>query len=217
LNSAEGRFKSLEEKIRTARPANRVNFPHYPIFDEEVRAMPSGGKRPGAGRPRKPLSVRIDEGVDGVSHRKPKVLEFPENQNNQTENKSKNQKSKLPTFLEMSSKEGGDDLPSAAAIYEQTLEWVISTGCERFVSKQLIEDFAFTRRSYLECEFMSKKLGRVMQGGKPSPYVKASQEYLKLTTALYREIWSIVAQNSTTDFTKNGSNAFLEMLKNRGF
>ena len=181
--------------------------------------MPSGGKRPGAGRPRKPLSVRIDEGVDAVSHRKPKVLDFPENQDNQKSNNQNTNKSKsgLPSFLEMASKEGGDDLPSAVAIYEQTLEWVVSTGCEKFVSKQLIEDFAFTRRSYLESEYMNKKLGRVIQGGKQSPYVKVAQEYLKLTTALYREIWSIVAQNSTTEYTKNGSNAFLELLKNRGF
>src|SRR5262249_20817122 len=99
-------------------------------------------------------------------------------------------------------------------------DWVISTGCEKFVPKQLIEDFAFTRRSYLECEFMSKKLGRVMQGGKQSPYVRSAIDYLKQTTALYREIWSIVAQNSTTDFNGtigNGSNAFLDLLKNRGF
>jgi len=64
---------------------------------------------------------------------------------------------------------------------------------------------------------MNKKLGRVVQGGKLSPYVKSALEYLKQTTAFYREIWSIVAQNSTTDFNGNGSNAFLEMLKNRGF
>jgi len=174
--------------------------------------MPSGGKRAGAGRPRTPLATRLDEGIGAVSHKKPKVLEFPENQTG-------NQKSKhsLPTFLEMASKEGGDDLPSAVAIYEQTLAWIISTGCEKYVPEQLIEDFAFTRRSYLESEYMNKKLGRVIQGGKQSPYVRTALEYLKQTTAFYREIWSIVAQNSTTDFRGNGSNAFLEMLRTRGF
>lgn len=187
--------------------------------------MPSGGKRPGAGRPRKPLSVRIDEGVDGVSHARPKVVEFPEappetaqnNQNSKSKPKSKRNSNALPTFLELPSKEGDKSLPTAAEIYLQTLEWVQSTGCEKFIMPQLIEDFAMTRRSYLESEYMSKKLGRVMKDGKSSPYVKAAIEYLKQMTALYREIWSIVAQNSTTDYTKNGSNAFLESLKNRGF
>ncbi|GHV18006.1 hypothetical protein FACS189425_05580 [Clostridia bacterium] len=40
--------------------------------------MPSGGKRPGAGRPRKPLVSRLQECIGAVSHKKPKVLEFPE-------------------------------------------------------------------------------------------------------------------------------------------
>jgi len=188
--------------------------------------MPSGGKRPGAGRPRKPLSVRVDEGVDKVSHRKPQVLDFPPDNQNQKSNKS-NEKSKnqniqkskpaLPSFLDMASKEGDETLPSASDIYTLMLEWVKSTGCERFVPPLLMEDFAFTRRSYLECEYMSKKLGRVMQGGKASPYVRHALEYAKQATAFYREIWAIVAQNSTKDFTGNGSNAFLEMLTNRGF
>ena len=175
--------------------------------------MPSGGKRPGAGRPRKPLSTRIGEGVDKVSHRKPKVIDFPpENQN------SKIKKSKsVPTFLDMASKEGDESLPSAADIYRFMLEWITGAGCERFVPPQLIEDFAFMRRSYLECEYMNKKLGRVLAGGKISPYVKSALEYAKQATAFYREIWAIVAQNSTRDFTGNGSNAFLDLLKNRGF
>ena len=180
--------------------------------------MPSGGKRLGAGRPRKPLSARIDEGVDKVSHRKPKVIDFPpENQNNQKSKIQKNQNATLPSFLDMASKEGDESLPSATDIYRFMLEWVTNSGCERFVPPQLIEDFAFMRRSYLECEYMSKKLGRVMQGGKPSPYVKHALEYAKQSTAFYREIWAIVAQNSTKDFTGNGSNAFLELLQNRGF
>jgi len=185
--------------------------------------MPSGGKRPGAGRPRKALSARIEEGVDAVSHRKPQVLDFPpDNQNQKSNEKSKNQnnqKSKpaLPSFLDMASKEGDETLPSASDIYTLMLEWVKSTGCERFVPPLLMEDFAFTRRSYLECEYMSKKLGRVMQGGKASPYVRHALEYAKQATAFYREIWAIVSQNSTKDFTGNGSNAFLEMLTNRGF
>jgi hypothetical protein len=133
------------------------------LFQEGVISIPSGGKRPGAGRPRKALSARIDEGIGKVKHSKPKVLEFPpENSNNQNnQNADKNQKSKLPAFLDISSKEGDDSLPTATEIYQQTLSWIIDAGCERLVQKQLIEDFAFTRRSYLEAESMCKKLGRV--------------------------------------------------------
>ena len=66
----------------------------------------------------------------------------------------------------MASKEGGGDLPTATEIYSRTLEWVIDAGCERYVLQQLIEDFTFTRRSYLENEWMNKQLGRVLKDGK---------------------------------------------------
>ena len=175
--------------------------------------MPSGGKRPGAGRPRKALSARVEEGIDKVSHRKPKIIALPpENQNSKIK-----QSKPAPIFLEMTGKEGDSSIPTATEIYHFTLEWVTDMGCVRHVPPMLIEDFAFIRRSYLECEYMSKKLGRVMQGGKASPYVRHALEYAKQATAYYREIWTIVAQNSTSDFTRNGSNAFLELLKNRGF
>jgi hypothetical protein len=66
---------------------------------------------------------------------------------------------------------------------------------------------------------MNRKLGRVFKDGKPSPYVKSALEYLKATTTLYREIQAIIAQNSTKDYDGNtgSDNAFLELLKNRGF
>ena len=119
----------------------------------------------------------------------------------------------------MSGKEGSGDLPSATDIYTQTLEWVISAGCEKFVPKQLIEDFAFTRRSYLEAEYMNKKLGRVVQGGKQSPYVRTALEYMKVSLAYYREIFSVVAQNSTKDYDGKTTqdNMFLKLLSERGF
>ena len=189
--------------------------------------MPSGGARAGAGRPRKSLSSRIDEGIGKVKHSKPKVLDYPpKNQNNIQNPDKKNQKSKLdniPTFLQMASKESGDDLPSALDIYKQTLAWIVDAGCERFVTKQLVEDFAFTRRSYLEAEFMAKKLGRVFKDNngvvRPSPYVKHSLEYAKVMTSLYREIQSIITQNSTKDYDGKTSqdNEFLRLLMERGF
>ena len=191
---------------------------------EEVVYIPRGGARAGGGRPRKALFARIDEGVDTVSHKKPMVLEFPDTQSDNIQSEIQTLKSKrksnahhIPTFLEMASRDGDDSLPSATEIYRQTLVWITAAGCERFVPPQLIEDFAFVRRGYLECEYMNKKLGRMVKGGKQSPYVKNVIEYLKQMTALHREIWAIVAQNSTKPFEGNGSNGFLELLKNRGF
>jgi hypothetical protein len=200
--------------------AIRVNFPPFQnffVYGKKVVSMPSGGKRPGAGRPRKALTARIEEGLEVTSHKPPRVLDYPEKSKNQTAGDQKSKLTQLPTFLEMASKEGGDNLPSATEIYEQTRAWVADAGCERYVPGQLMEDFAFTRRSYLEAEYMNKKLGRVMKDGKVSPYVRSALEYLKATTTLYREIQSIVAQNATADYQGNKPNEFLLMLQNRGF
>jgi hypothetical protein len=197
-------------------------FPEIQTFAQAKRArrskMAAGDKRSGAGRPKKPLSARLAEGIGEVRHETPKVIEFPPEQPPPKAEKAKT--AKIMTFLEMTSKEGGDILPTASEIHAETVEWIKKTGCEQFIMPQLIQDFALTRRSYLESEYMNKRLGRVVQGargGMLSPYVKASIEYLKQMTQLYREIWMIIAQNSTTEYTRNGSNVFLDELENRGF
>jgi hypothetical protein len=183
--------------------------------------VPRGGKRTGAGRPKKALSVRVDEGIDAVSHRKPKVLKFPpETKNNQSgeENTQNNQTERdSPAHLDIYGKYEHIPVPSAADIYKITLDWVKSAGCERFVSEQLIEDFANTRRSYLECEYTCKTKGRTNDKGQMSPYVKASIEYLKQNMVIYREIMAIILQNSTKDFSENSGNSLIKLFKNRGF
>jgi len=110
--------------------------------------------------------------------------------------------------------EGGDVLPSASEIYKALADFIERAGCTDFVSESLIEDFAFLRHSFLECEFMNKKRGRIANG-KRSPYVQMSIDYAKAAQQIYAQIWSIISQNSTQKF--EGKNEFLEMLRNRGF
>ncbi|MCL2577970.1 MAG: hypothetical protein FWE27_07970 [Defluviitaleaceae bacterium] len=183
--------------------------------------MPRGGKRTGAGRPAKPLFKRLDEGIGAVRHEKPQVLAFSQEiKNNQSggENAQNNQsEQEFPKFLRELDIAAEKFLPSAEEIYDITLEWVRGTGCEKFVSAQLIEDFALTRRNYLECEYKCKAEGRVNDKGQMSPYVKASIEYMKQNMAIYREIWAIIAQNSTEDYKSNKGKSFLNLIKDRGF
>jgi len=93
-------------------------------------------------------------------------------------------------------------------------KWVASSGCAAIVAPNLIEDFAFLRRAYLECEYMNRKLGRIA-GGKRSPYVNMALDYQKAMMAVYNQIWLIVSQNSETKY--EGKNEFLTILMNRGF
>jgi len=182
--------------------------------------VPRGGARPGAGRPKKPLADKIIEGNPGK--RDLTKLKFPadEKSNAGFEKNSKPQKSKpgatarLPSYLDMVAKEGGDVLPPASEIYKMLWDWIAGAGCSDFVAPNLVEDFAFLRRAYLECEYMNRKLGRIASG-KRSPYVNMALDYQKAMMAVYNQIWLIVSQNCETKY--EGKNEFLEMLKNRGF
>ena len=80
--------------------------------------MPRGGARPGAGRPKKPLNEKLLDGNPG--RRDLTVLKFRPNNGHtghsdgvESKNHSsgaKNQKPKLPTYLDLAAKEGGDAL-----------------------------------------------------------------------------------------------------------
>lgn len=184
--------------------------------------MPRGGARPGAGRPKKPLADKIIEGNPGK--RELTKLTFPANENSKVNSndgfskKSNLQKSKplrMPSYLDMVAKEGGDVLPPASEIYKMLAGWIDGSGCTEFIAPNLVEDFAFLRRAYLECEYMNRKLGRIASG-KRSPYVNMALDYQKAMMAVYNQIWLIISRNCEEKYD-GGKNAFLEMLKNRGF
>ena len=183
--------------------------------------MPRGGARPGAGRPKKPLTEKLLEGNPG--RRDLTVLKFrpPEINGSRSEqgvselqNNQNNSKAALPSYLDLAAKEGGDILPAASAIYTLLADFIESAGCTEFVAPILVEDFSFLRRGYLECEFMNRKLGRIASG-KRSPYVNMALDYQKAMMAVYNQIWLIIARNCEEQY--EGKNEFLEMLRNRGF
>ena len=189
--------------------------------------MPRGGARAGAGRPKKPLADKLIEGNPGK--RELTALKFTDknkSNNSNAENskksntdnsnvpKSKNQTFNLPSYLDMVAKEGGDVLPPASEIYKMLADWIGGAGCSEFVAPNLVEDFAFLRRAYLECEYMNRKMGRIASG-KRSPYVNMALDYQKAMMTVYNQIWLIISRNCEEKY--EGKNAFLEMLTNRGF
>ena len=180
--------------------------------------MPRGGARPGAGRPKKPLADKVLAGNPGK--RELTVVQFDERKsaiekNSNTGVIQRNHTPRgMPSYLDMVAKEGGDVLPPAGEIFGMLSDWVASSGCGDIVAPSLIEDFAFLRRAYLECEYMNRKLGRIASG-KRSPYVNMALDYQKAMMAVYNQIWLIVSQNSQAKV--EGKNEFLSMLMNRGF
>jgi hypothetical protein len=174
--------------------------------------MPRGGARPGAGRPKKAPADKLISGNPGK--RNLTVLKFSGNQSQNKKTKPRGQ-SHPPAYLDLAANEGGDDLPSATEIYKMLNEWIDGSGCADLVAQTLVEDFAFLRRSYLECEYMNKHYGR-LANGKRSPFVGMALDYQKAMNTVYNQIWLIVSRNCVTKY-EGEKNTFLELLQNRGF
>ena len=181
--------------------------------------MGKRGPQPGSGgRPKKPIADKVLEGNPGK--RELTVVKFdggekPEPKRPGTAQPPKSRVPRgMPSYLDIAAKEGGDVLPSVGEIFAMLSAWIASSGCADIVAPSLLEDFAFLRRGYLECEYMNRKLGRIASG-KRSPYVNMALDYQKAMMAVYNQIWMIVSQNSQANV--EGKNEFLNALLNRGF
>ena len=192
--------------------------------------MPRGGKRIGAGRKPKALAEKLLDGNPGK--REIKINKFSglnenikyktvqEPQGNGVPKRPREigdfsiRSLEIPEYLEMASKEGGDNLPKAGDIYTFISEFVLSSGCGHLVNDFLLEDFTFLRRAYLECEYMNKKNGRIALK-KRSPYVDMAIDYHKEMMTVFNQIWGVVSKNSETSY--ESKNDFFEILRNRGF
>ena len=119
-----------------------------------------------------------------------------------------------PAFLEQKSREDDGTIPSAKEIYNLTWDYIKRSDCADLIPPSLVEDFANTRRSYLECESMNRRMGRIANG-KKSPYVQMALDYLRESRQSFNQIWQIISANSQV--AVGGKNEFLELLTNRGF
>jgi hypothetical protein len=160
-----------------------------------------GGRRVGAGHPRSPLTEKLLTGNHGKPITHLKVLPSDEEQ-------------KPDGFIMLDGIEGGFEIPTAESIYTIMRDFLERTGCVDVVPISLVEDFAFLRRSYLECEYMNRKKGRLIDGSR-SPYVAMALDYQKASLQVFNHIWSIVEKNSAEQYEKK--NDFLNMLTQRGF
>lgn len=161
--------------------------------------MPHGGKRPGAGRPKKPLADKLLEGNPG--RRKLTVLEF------------KPGEPEIPTPPEyLGDAAGGvDKYPGAVEIFKSVTEWLEQTGCLRLIPPEHITEYSLLKARWLECEARNARHGLLAKhptSGQPviSPFVRMSIDYLKSADAAWNKIWSIVSQNSERSLQNKNPN-----------
>lgn len=156
-----------------------------------------GGSRVGAGRKRKPLYEKLGDGNPGK--RKLEVLEFT--------NAPDLQGQEMPPPREMLSaiQKDGKTL-EASEIYEETWKWLDERNCAHLIMPQLLERYAMSAARWMQCEeavtefgFLAKHptTGNAMQ----SPYVAMSQNFMSQTNRLWLEMYQIIRENSSTEFT----------------
>jgi len=153
-----------------------------------------GGKREGAGRPRKNLADKI---LDGTTDKhRPKVLSF----------EGADVPREAPEWTAYyGTKTAGE--PDVGEIYRTTVQWLEKTGCLHLINPDYITDYAIIKASWYEAQRMITRYGLHYIKGQDdkkalqyNPMIDAAVKYHKMTEIAWAKIWNIVAQNSEVYF-----------------
>lgn len=164
-----------------------------------------GGARVGAGKKRKPLEEKIIEGkayFDDVADKKTSKVKI-----------------KPPKKYLSAEQKGGGKL-YATKIYKETWEWIIAHGCEAFVPKQLVENYAQVTARHIQCEEFLSGYGLMAKHpttSEPisSPFFKMSADCVRLSSQLWYQIYAIVRDNATNGIVGNPADDVMEGLLRR--
>ena len=121
----------------------------------------------------------------------------------------------MADYFSMAMKECEKEVPAADVLRAEIEEYIAARGCEGYVAPQTITDYVLNRQGFLACECMNRKIGRMTKDLKLSPYVTAGAGYYKAMQGDFNLIMQIINRHSSTQAEEK--NAFLELLKNRGF
>jgi hypothetical protein len=156
-----------------------------------------GGARVGAGAKKKPLADKISAGNPGG--RTLTVMEFSDMANLQG--------NEMPEPNKMLSAEQKDGTTLAAdEIYKNTWAWLNARGCAALVSPQLLERYAMSVARWIQCEEAVSSFGFLARhpttgNAIQSPYVAMGQNYMTQTNRLWYEIFQIVKENCTGEYS----------------
>lgn len=156
-----------------------------------------GGARPGAGRKKKPLAEKIANGNPG--NRPLTVLNFESVPDLEGVDMPK------PSDMLSAKQRDGKDL-QAADIYEITWKWLEERKCAKLVSPQLLERYAMCAARWVQCEEAITSYG--LLGKHPtcntpivSPFVNMSHSYMGQANRLWNEIFQIVKENCSSEYS----------------
>jgi hypothetical protein len=160
-----------------------------------------GGPRVGqTGRPKKALIEKVETNNPGG--RKLEILNIPDNLEG-----AEFEGNDMPPVKEyLSAQQRDGSSLEAAEIFKSTWLWLKKIGCERFVNKQLIEQYSMSVARWIQCEEAISSFGFLAKHpttGAPiqSPYVAMSQSFMKQANVSWMQIFQVVKENCTVDFS----------------
>ena len=161
--------------------------------------MGQRGSKPGSGgRPKKALADKIADGNPGK--RPLTVIDFKDS----AADLEGQDMPKPSAFLSAKQKDGTE--LQAVEIYRNTWEWLSVRGCAAIISPQLIERFAMASARWIQCEMITSQLGFLAKhpttgAAIQSPYVAIANTYMTQANRLWSEIFQIVRENCTSEYT----------------
>ena len=161
--------------------------------------MGQRGPKPGrGGRPKKALAAKIADGNPGK--RPLTVIDFKDS----AADLEGQDMPKPSAFLSAKQKDGTE--LQAVEIYRNTWEWLSVRGCAAIISPQLIERFAMASARWIQCEMITSQLGFLAKhpttgAAIQSPYVAIANTYMTQANRLWAEIFQIVRENCTSEYT----------------
>ena len=108
---------------------------------------------------------------------------------------------------EAASKGDGGKL-EAEEIYRETWLWLKARHCEKLVSPQLISQYAMAVSRWIQCEHAISEYGFLAKhpttnAAIASPYVTMSQNYMKQVNQIWYQIYQVVKENCSVEFSGN--------------
>ena len=165
-----------------------------------------GGARPGAGRKPKALTEKISEGRSAEVLMEPAELEGMD-------------VPPVKDFLRSPQKSGRELV--AEEVYRETYIWLKARNCDRLVTVQMVEQYAMSVSRWIQCEEIVSSTGFLAKhpttgNAIASPYVSMSQSYMKQVNQLWYQIFQIVRENCSSDFSGTPMDDTMEKLLTAG-
>lgn len=150
-----------------------------------------GGQRTGSGRKRKALSEKILEGTAKAAMHVPDLDTDEELQGED-----------MPSVSEYMRAEQHAGIPlKAEAVFKRTWAFLVACGCEKKVSRNLIEQYSMQYARWIQVEEAINRFGFLAKhpttgGAMASPYIQIAREYSKLANVAWYQIAQVIRENS---------------------